>query len=109
METRDIKEPNLWIPISDPLVLAAIGKLGEEASELGAIIFRCVIQGLDGKNPETGELNINDLLKEIADVRGLSNLVIRQLELDVSAISERAEKKRIMKRKWIDMIEEHFR
>jgi NTP pyrophosphatase (non-canonical NTP hydrolase) len=106
MKTEDIdgKRPSKWIPITDLKTLAALGKLAEEVNELGAIIARSIIQGLNGANPETGNINVDDLEKEIADVRGLSALVIRQLGLDEAAIAERAEKKRQMKRDWIDML-----
>jgi NTP pyrophosphatase (non-canonical NTP hydrolase) len=103
MRTEDIgdREPSNWVPISSPQVLAALGKLGEELGEASAIISRCIIQGLGGKNPESGEGNWAALEKELADVRGLSALVIRQLGLDEEAIADRAEKKRNMKANWI--------
>lgn len=106
MRTEDIgdKEPSNWIPISDPKTLAALGKLGEEVNELGEIIFRSIIQGLNERNPETGKLNLEALEEEIADVRGLSALVIRQFELNEGAIAERAERKRKVKQSWISML-----
>lgn len=104
METKDIGKPSKWIPITDLKTLALLGKLAEEANELGAIIARSIIQGLDGANPETGEVNIAALAKEIADVRGLSQLTIRRLALDESAIAERAARKRNMKQEWIEML-----
>lgn len=105
METNKIGEPSKWVPLSAPGDLAALGKLLEEANELGAIIARIVIQGLHGVNPDTGERNIDALAEEIADVRGLSRLVIDRYRLDESAIAERAERKRLMKLKWIRMLE----
>jgi hypothetical protein len=106
MQTEDIggKKPSKWIPITDLKTLAALGKLAEEVNELGAIIARSIIQGLGGANPETGEINIAALAKEIADVSGLSELVIDQLGLDAAAINERAEKKLRMKQEWIEML-----
>jgi hypothetical protein len=103
MRTEDIvdKHTSDWVPISSPRTLAALGKLGEEAGELSAIISRCIIQGLAGVNPETGEVNLVALEKEIADVRGLSKLVIQQLGLDETAIEYRAGMKRNMKANWI--------
>lgn len=104
METEDIGRPAKWLPITHQRTLAALGKLAEEVNELGAIIARCIIQGLDGANPETGELNIDALTKEIADVRGLSQLVQIQLDLDAIKILNRAKKKFDMKRDWIEML-----
>jgi hypothetical protein len=106
MKTEDIDghRPSKWLPITDQRTLAALGKLAEECNELGAIVARCIIQGLDGVNPDTGEINRDDLQKEIADVRGLSNLVVHQFKLDDVAIHERAKKKRQMKHDWIEML-----
>ena len=42
METKDIKEPSLWLPETDQMLLAALAKLGEEAGELSAIVCRCI-------------------------------------------------------------------
>jgi len=107
METKDIGEPSLWIPMTDPVVVAAIAKLGEECNELGAIIFRTIIQGgLDKADPDTGELNLHALQKEIADVVALGSLVIEFLDLDRETMIERSDKKHAMKRKWLNMLKE---
>jgi hypothetical protein len=106
MRTEDIDNtrPSKWIPIADRKTLAALGKLAEEVNELGTIIARSIIQGLDGADPKTGIINIDALATEIADVRGLSALLIKQLDLDESAIAERGEKKHRMKSAWIEML-----
>ena len=104
METKDIGEPSKWVPMKDPRLLAAIGKLGEEVNELGAIIFRCIIQGINEKDPETGKHNLVALAEEIADVRALSAIVIKETHLDWVTILERAERKSKMKNKWLDQL-----
>lgn len=101
---KTMKDPSLWVPERDLVLLAAVGKLGEEASELCKICFRITIQAIDGVDPETGKRNLDALAEEIADVRGLSELVIRHVHLDQGAIAERAEIKRAHKSKWMDMI-----
>lgn len=58
-----------WIPEKDPHVLAAVGKMGEEASELSKACFRAVVAGLtapDHDNPE--QTNLDKLIEEYADV-----------------------------------------
>ncbi len=58
-----------WIPEKDPHVLAAVGKMGEEASELSKACFRAVIAGLnapDHDNPE--QTNLDKLIEEYSDV-----------------------------------------
>lgn len=104
VETKDIGEPSKWEPITNPSDLAALGKLAEEVNELGAIIARAIIQGLLGTDPDTGKVNLFALQEEIADVRGLSKLVIDRYGLDESEIGERAERKRKMKLEWIRML-----
>jgi NTP pyrophosphatase (non-canonical NTP hydrolase) len=106
MKTEDIDgyRPSKWVPCTDLRTLAALGKLAEECGELSAIIARCIIQGPDGKNPETSEINCNDLEKEIADVVGLSRLVARHFQMDPARIAERAEKKFRMKEEWLEML-----
>lgn len=104
METKDIGEPSDWQPISDKVVLAFLGKLAEEASELSGIIARTIIQGLDGVNPETKKPNIIALAEEIADVRAMSAIAVKELHLNWLTILERVERKQKMKNKWLDML-----
>lgn len=58
----------LWMPEPDPLTLAIVGKLGEEAAELTARCHRCNIQGLHAIDPDTQRENFIELQREIADV-----------------------------------------
>jgi hypothetical protein len=96
------------VPLSDwetepsPHVLAVVGKLGEEACELGNICFRIAIQGLDGKDPETGKPNIQALMEEIADVRAMSANAIARLQISEAAVARRAQGKLEWKRPWFD-------
>lgn len=102
---KTMREPSRWVPMDDKRLLAAIGKLGEEAAELSAIISRIVIQGPEGVNPDTDKPNLQALMEEIADVRGLSRLVIDEFKLDESLIGERAERKRQHKLAWLRMLD----
>lgn len=99
-----LPSPSLWVPIDNKIILAAIGKLGEEVNECGNAIFRAIIQGLHGVDPKTDRVNLEALQDEIADVRGISDLVIKLLHLDPSAIGERAARKRAHKEQWLDML-----
>jgi hypothetical protein len=78
-----------WIPISDPVDLKHLGKLGEELNECGAATSRCIIQGLDGLEPVTGKPNRLWLQDEIADVLANAELVIARFGLDQRAIDDR--------------------
>ena len=100
--------PSLWLPETDQVRLAILGKLGEEANELGKACCRAVIQGLDGVDPETGESNRIGIQDEIADVGGLSALAVSQFKLDDVFISNRAMDKYCHKLEWLQMIIDHI-
>lgn len=102
METEDIcsRPPSLWRPERDQVKLAALGKLAEEANELGAIIARCVIQGIGGVSPDTGEPNIEALRKEMADVYAMLDVV--QDTLDIRPDVDRVHAKIAHKSRWLD-------
>lgn len=104
MKTEDIGRPSKWVPIDDKVHLAALGKLSEEAGELVSIISRCIIQGIDECDPETGKLNRVALGEEIADVRALTGLVINELALPGHAIVVRSDRKYKMKLDWLEML-----
>lgn len=60
---------SLWMPETDTLTLAIVGKLGEEAAELAARCARTIIQGIDAIDPASGRPNREELFREVADVR----------------------------------------
>lgn len=57
-----------WQPITDPLTLAVLGKLGEELNEAAGRVSRSVIQGLDATDPDSGLLNSVHLSWELGHV-----------------------------------------
>jgi hypothetical protein len=99
----DVK-PNLWIPITDLIDLAHLGKLGEEVNELGAAIYRCIIQGVGESEPVTGKPNKEWLEDEIADVLAMIDLATVRFKLDTSRMVERSERKVKMKQEWHAML-----
>lgn len=98
------ENPQRWVPITDLVDLAHLGKLGEESGELSSIIARCIIQGIDGVDPSTGKPNRIALQDEIADVRAMSYMAIDRFNLSLDEIDLRANRKIIMKQKWHNMI-----
>lgn len=105
MNTVDIGEaPSLWIPTSNPIDLAHIGKLGEEAAELARICHRIIIQGVDGVDPGNQLTNRIELQNEIADVYAMAGLCIARFKLNVDQIELRERRKRAMKRAWFSML-----
>lgn len=78
-----------WHPITDPVDLKHLGKLGEECGELGQAVCRCIIQGMYETNLKEGKSNESVLEDEIADVLANIQLVIARFDLDESAIHKR--------------------
>lgn len=101
------ERPSKWIPVANEVDLAHLGKLGEELGELSAIVSRCIIQGIDGADPETGKPNLLALQEEIADVRAMSQLAIERFNLAEGEIVFRAQRKVAMKRTWHAMLKDN--
>lgn len=82
-----------WNPETDRVRLALLGKLLEELGEATQIAARCIIQGIDGIDPDDCTINRIVLEAELADVFAAASLVIKAFELTESAIAFRAERK----------------
>jgi len=89
-----------WHPITSPIDLKHLGKLAEELGELTAAISRCIIQGLDEREPVTGKLNREWLEDEIADVAVGIDLCIEHFRLNGPRMAERANQKEARLRSW---------
>ena len=102
MEDKDIPttEVSDWQPITNKLDLAILGKLGEELSECATAIFRCIIQGIDEKQPVTGKVNKEWLEDEMADIIAMSEFVFQHFNLDRERMTDRARKKHSYKVPW---------
>ena len=96
--------PAHWQPCSNPLDIALLGKLMEEAGELTQVAARCLIQGLDRRSPGTGKLNFIWLQEEIADLQAIMAHVTTQLGLDREEIAQRMREKLEFKAPWFDWL-----
>lgn len=97
---------NPWRPLTRPIDLKHLGKLAEEMAEAGAAVARCIIQGVDEKEPVTGKPNRQWLEEELADVLANIELVARHFELSRGAIDSRARRKVLQLRTWHAMLGE---
>lgn len=91
-----------WMPEQDRVRLALLGKLTEEAGELAARAARCIIHGLDERDPDSGRLNRVELERELADVRAVAE-ALRSV-LDVVPDDTRAQRKRNGFYDWLALI-----
>lgn len=106
METNDIPKHEIsdWAPIDNKHDLAVLGKLIEEAGELVSAAARCLIQGIDEKQPVTGKVNKEWLEDEIADCMALQITAISRLGLNLVRILERRDRKMEYKKPWFDAL-----
>lgn len=91
---------NPWHPMIDPVALKTLGKLAEELGECIAAVSRCVIQGIDECDPETGVPNREWLEDEIADILAGLNLTVDLFDLNRARIGHRSGEKQIRLREW---------
>lgn len=89
-----------WQPITSKADLAILGKLIEELGECSSIAARCIIQGIDESDPETGVLNLASLRNEIADVVAMCSLITDIYSLDTNTMDKRTKIKYAHKMEW---------
>lgn len=100
-----MKRPHNWQPITDKVTLAKLGKLSEELGEASAAVGRALIQGIDGKDPKTGEVNRDRIINELADVLAVGEFVLDMLSADRDYMDARIKRKTEHKQQWFTMLE----
>lgn len=98
-----LKDPSPWHPIKNSVDLKHLGKLAEELGEAGAAVARCIIQGIDEKEPVTEVPNQQWLENELADVIANIDLVCDRFKLDKIRMAERSLRKKKHLTAWHDM------
>lgn len=91
---------NPWQPMTRPIDVAHLGKLGEELGECVAAKERCLIQGIDEREPVTLKSNREWLEDELADVMANIELVTAHFGLDRARMSDRCCRKMEHLRAW---------
>jgi len=91
-----------WQPERNRIFIATLGKLAEECNELAGRATRCIIQGVVEPDPETGRANVEELRREIADVRAC--IVMAEHILGFSFDVSRADEKLAGYRQWHELI-----
>lgn len=104
MSDPDKQQVNPWVPMLSPIDLKHLGKLVEELGEAQAACARCIIQGIDECEPETGKSNREWLEEELADVRANIGLVIQHFVLNSERITNRVIAKRKKLTIWHQML-----
>ncbi len=97
---KPFKDASPWHPMTDTVALKHLGKLAEELGEATAAVSRCVIQGIDEKEPETGVVNRVWLENELSDVMANIQLVTDHFGLDIPRMVRRSERKKTHLQGW---------
>lgn len=100
MNADDRRDDEPWHPIDDKVDLKTLGKFLEELGECVSAGARCIIQGMDGKEPVTGKPNREWLAEEVADVAANAQLVIERFGFSHPNLQHRIDKKKEMLRRW---------
>jgi hypothetical protein len=101
---HETKALNPWQPDRDPLRLAVLGKLAEELNEAGAMVARCIIQGVHEAEPVTGKVNRDELEKELADVYATATMAVELFGLSSATMARRMERKIQHLRAWHSLL-----
>jgi hypothetical protein len=101
---HETKALSPWQPETDRLRLAILGKLGEELAEAGAMVSRCIIQGINESEPVTQVPNRLALQKELADVYATARMAIDHFKLDIDAMGLHQRRKEAHLRAWHGLI-----
>lgn len=89
-----------WIPTTDLLTLRRMGKTAEELGELSAVVARCIIQGIDEIDPQSGKTNRVRLTEEIADVYAQLDCTVHAFDLSLYEVESRRARKIGYMREW---------
>lgn len=92
---------NPWKPDANPHQHRRLGKTGEEVNELGTVLFRISIQGIDEVDPSSGKTNRQRLYEEMADVQAQINKNLEFFGLHGNiAFNERVRQKMLQMDDW---------
>ena len=97
---------NKWTSTTDLKVLRRVGKAQEELNELGCVLARVIIQGIDEIDPGSGKVNRQRLTEEVADVQAQLQLIISQFNLDGLYINGRCSEKKRQMAEWESLFDE---
>lgn len=97
---------NPWMPEPDAMVHQVLGKIGEECNEMGAALFRCLIQGFDESEPVSGKPNRRQFWEEVADIEAAIAWAKETLNAPDFSMEDRRARKLAGFRAWQTMIDE---
>jgi NTP pyrophosphatase (non-canonical NTP hydrolase) len=108
IELENKPKPQPWVPISNPVHQAILGKVTEEAGEVVSVTARCGIQGLSGVIPGKDKTNFMWLRDEMADLYAAMFLLCNELftDHDLEMMQRRIDMKKKFLNEWVDGLRE---
>lgn len=94
-----------WVPTTNRSHLRVLGKAAEETSELGQVLARCIIQGIEEKEPNGEKTNRQWLTEEVADVYAALEVLVGEFQLDLETITTRQDSKVNKLLRWKRLLE----
>lgn len=91
-----------WFPEQDQIRLAVLSKLIEECNELSARAARCIAQGVDEIDPDSGRTNRVEMTREVSDVIACCQKLSDAM--DIGGDAERINRKFLGYGRWHDLI-----
>lgn len=102
--------------LTGPVVLPPLGPFADETRRLlsfgrllgiaGAAVARCVIQGIDEREPVTGKLNRDWIRESLVIVSATIPTLVATLNFDATAMARRRARKLAHLKQWHGMLEE---
>lgn len=92
-QKKFVSNANPWHPMDNPIDVKHLGKLCEELGEAQSAASRCLIQGINEREPSTNKLNKKWIEDEFADVLANLKLCIKHFKLDRTRMNIRIKKK----------------
>lgn len=102
-EEAKTRKAQPWNPMADPTDIKVVGKLLEELGEAVSAAARCLIQGIEEKEPVTGKPNRDWLEDELADVGANMVMAANRFNLATQRMNLRSMQKQKFLASWHDM------
>lgn len=87
-------------------LLPRLFRFGQRMGVAGAAVSRCIIQGIDEREPVTGKLNRDWLCESLVEIISTIPPIVASLNLDRKAMDLRCGRKMAHLRQWHGMLEE---
>lgn len=105
LKRRAVYQSEMTLPVVQLPIIADndrefLAQLIKRLADCGSAVSRCIIQGVDEREPVTGKLNRDWLRETLSAAIEMTRLISVRFGLDAAAMAARAEKKMTYQRQW---------